>query len=132
MGLGEGETNLDLCVRKNQLRSRKRNHQIKAGERRVGDGGWGEEKRGVGGEEGTGDNRNDAKTTENDDSADNDEDTNNKAVMQEQSADPETRLGEAGEEDKCGDRSEGEDKREALGIWNDGAEEQAREDEGST
>ena len=59
----------------------------------MGGWGWGEEKRGVGREEGTGDNRNNAKMTENDNSADNDEDTDNKAVMQQQSADPETRLG---------------------------------------
>ena len=70
---------------------------------------------------------NDAKMTENDDSVDNDKDTDNKAVMQQQSVDPETRLGEAGEEDKCGFWSEVEDRREALGIRNDGAEEQARE-----
>ena len=68
----------------------------------------------------------DTKKTGRDDSEDND----NKAEMQQQSEDPETRLGEAGEEDRGGDRSEGEDRREALGIRNDGAEGHAGDDGG--
>ena len=47
--------------------------------------------------------------SEKDDSVDIDKDNDNKAVMQQQSMGPGTWVGEAVEEDKCGDRSEGED-----------------------